>query len=304
MQPTILVPAVLAALLHPALSQAEAASRAEAAPRVIEGFASPESVLIDGDHRYVSNIGPALAPLAKDGDGFISDLGPDGTVMTLHAFPGDGTTLDAPKGMAMAGGRLYVTDIDRIVGFDPATRARVFEAPLPEGGPVFANDLAAVDATTLLVSDTGRNALYRLDLPSRRWTLLTDAIPGANGILHDPASGETLVVGLGANFSGGDLFTVGATGETRRVPGGPHGLLDGIARRSDGSLLVSDWIAFDHPVSGQLVTLAPNGTEGTPLPTDIPLVGPADFTIDADGALWVPALPANAVVILPPAAPK
>lgn len=272
---------------------------AQTAPTVVEGFSSPESVLIDGARRYVSNIGPALAPLAKDGDGFISELGPDGAIIARHAFPGDGTTLDAPKGMAMAGGHLYVADIDRIVGFDPVTHARVFIAALPNGAPSLANDLARVDDETLLVSDTLRNALYRLDLSNGTWTLVTDAIPGANGISYDPVTGSTFVAGIGAGFAGGDLFEVDAQGETRRVPGGPHGLLDGLARRADGSLLVSDWVAIDQPVPGRLIMLAPNGVEGAPFAATVPLLGPADFALDAEGALWVPTMLRNAVVVLP-----
>lgn len=273
---------------------------AAAAPRVIPGFATPESVLIDGDRRYVSNIGATLDPLAKDGDGFISSLGADGTLIERHAFPADGTTLDAPKGMAITGGRLYVADIDRVIGFDIATGIRGFEASLPAGGPSLANDLAATGDGALLLSDTLRGAVYRLDPATRGWTLLTDAIPGANGIVYDAATRAALVAGLGADFSGGDLYTLPEGGPARRVEGGPHGILDGLARLPDGRLLVSDWIALSPPTPGRLLLLRPDGTDPTPLDLGIPILGPADFGAAADGTLWIPATLGDAVVVAPP----
>ena len=92
-----------------------AAAAAPPAPRAIAGFNNPESVLISGDHRFVSNIGATLDPTGKDGDGYVSELDAEGRVLDAHAFPAIGSHLDAPKGMAMAGGRLYVADIDRVV---------------------------------------------------------------------------------------------------------------------------------------------------------------------------------------------
>lgn len=178
-----------------------------ATPVSVGGFASPESVLLVGDHAYVSNIGPVLDPLAKDGDGFISLLAADGTVLARHALPADGTRLDAPKGMARIGGTLYVADIDRVVGFDLASGARLSVAELPGGDPSLANDLAAEPGGTLLVSDTLRNALYRLDPETGIWTLLTDGLPGANGIAIRP-DGGIVVVGVGAGFAGGDTYAL------------------------------------------------------------------------------------------------
>ncbi|HJP69699.1 MAG TPA: hypothetical protein VJ846_12430, partial [Sphingomicrobium sp.] len=56
-----------------ATSGAPCVTWSEQAPKatVVAGFASPESVLISGGRRFVSNIGRVLDPVAKDGDGFI-----------------------------------------------------------------------------------------------------------------------------------------------------------------------------------------------------------------------------------------
>lgn len=293
-------------LLAAALAASTVPQPGHAGPQaatVISGFASPESVLFAGDRAYVSNIGVALDPLAHDGDGFISLLAADGTVLERHAFPADGSSLDAPKGMALAGGTLYVADIDRIVGFDAASRVRRPDIPLPPGGPAFANDIAAEAGGTLLVTDTLRNAVYRLAPDTGHWTLLTDAVPGANGIAIDPATGTATIVGLGAGMSGGDVYTLTGTnartntGTPHRLKGAPHGLLDGIAISPDGTRLVSDWVSFDPPVPGHIIAIAPDG-HTTPLETPA-LQGLADFSLAPDGRLWIPSIPTNTVVIVP-----
>ena len=117
-------PTTSAVLLALAVTLARPAAHAASEPRVVTGFAHPESVLIDGDRRFVSNIGEKLDPLGHDGDGFLSELAADGRIVALHALPIDGDRLDAPKGMAMLAGKLYVADIDRVVGFDLSTRDR------------------------------------------------------------------------------------------------------------------------------------------------------------------------------------
>lgn len=292
-------PTLSATLLLAALTPALPASSA-GAPEEIAGFANPESVLVVGDRRFVSNIGAALDPTGKDGDGFISALAADGTLVALRAFPGEGGRLDAPKGMALAGGRLYVADIDRVVGFDLESRAQVFEARLPGSGPTLANDLAAIDDGRLLVTETLGGAVWVLDLADGRFTRLTDAVPGANGILYDPARKSALVVGLGADFGGGDVFRVGLDGAVARVPESPHGILDGIGRLPDGSVVVSDWITIDPPATGRLLRLAPDGAgPGEPFAAAPPVVGPADFAVDAAGDLWIPALQEDVVAVVP-----
>jgi len=97
--------------------------------RMVDGFAAPESVLVAGSRVFVSNIGAKLDPSAKDGDGFISELDRAGRMVARKAFPRNGgEPLHAPKGLALAGVRLYVADVDRVVGFKISSGAQVFEA--------------------------------------------------------------------------------------------------------------------------------------------------------------------------------
>src|SRR5690606_17814694 len=74
-------------------------------------FTGSESALYDAgtDVIYVSNGNTKSGE--KDNDGFISVINPDGTVRDLKWVEGG---LDAPKGMALLQGKLYVTDIDAI----------------------------------------------------------------------------------------------------------------------------------------------------------------------------------------------
>lgn len=298
MNRTLTLIALLAAL-PVSVAVSVAVSAASPAPRTITGFNNPESVLVAGDHRFVSNIGATLDPTGKDGDGTISELDAEGRVLDARAFPGAGSHLDAPKGMAMAGGRLYVADIDRVVGFDLATRAQVFEARLPTTGPTLANDLAPVDERHLLVSETIGGVVWELDLATGDFTELTGAVPGANGILYDQASRSALVVGLGAHFEGGDIFRVGLDGSTERVAASPHGIFDGIARLPDGSVLVSDWVAIDPPSPGRFLRLAPDGSgPAEPFDPGVAITGPADFSVDPTGTISIPASPENSVVVV------
>ena len=83
------------------------------------GLSTPESVLHDAgaDVYLVSNINGS--PLEKDGNGFISRLAPDGSVLALKWIDGEaqGITLNAPKGMAIQDGVLFVAAIDRHSSF-------------------------------------------------------------------------------------------------------------------------------------------------------------------------------------------
>jgi sugar lactone lactonase YvrE len=265
---------------------------------VVNGLSNPESVYIHGARRFVSNIGLKLDPIAKDGDGFISELSADGKVLTLHAFPPQGETLDAPKGMAVAGNTLYVSDIDRVAGFDLDSGQRVFEASLPAGAPALANDLAQLDDTSLLLSDTFRGLVYKLDLETGQFSEFATGIPGANGILT--SEDGIFVAGLGEGFTGGDVFTLDGQGTPHRLSTSPHGILDGIAELPDGSKIVSDWVDVKAPVKGAFWRFSADGTSPRKIDFGMDIHGPADFAFDpASQSLWIPATLDNKVIIVP-----
>jgi hypothetical protein len=283
----------------PALDDPEAAAEAaaEAEPILVEGvgFATPESVLHDrqADVYLVSNINGD--PLGKADNGFISRLSPDGEVLELRWIDGaeEGVTLHAPKGMAVVGGLLYVSDIDVVRVFDRSTGEPVDEFPVE--GASFLNDLAAGPDGTIYVSDTGMGPGFE---PSG-----TDAVYALrNGDWVALATGEALLHPNGLAVADGSLIMVPFGGASIfRIPldGGepsvrtelPAGQLDGVIRRADGSLLVSSW-------EGQAVYLV--GPDGR---IDVAVDGveaPADIGWDAErGRLLVPLFMDDAVLIQP-----
>ena len=83
----------------------------------ISGFKNPESVIYDevSDILFVSNVNGS--PVEKDGNGYISKVLLDGTVLSNQWVIG----LNAPKGLAIYDGTLYVADIDTLVVIDIAS---------------------------------------------------------------------------------------------------------------------------------------------------------------------------------------
>ena len=77
-----------------------------------------------GDFIYVSNVNGD--PTAKDGNGYISKLYKSGEVCTNKFIEG----LNAPKGMVIVNEVLYVTDIDKVLGFEVNSGKKTFEYDL------------------------------------------------------------------------------------------------------------------------------------------------------------------------------
>ncbi len=210
------------------------------------GFATPESVLHDpeADVYLVSNINGA--PLEKDDNGFISRVSPEGELLELKWIDGaaDGTTLHAPKGMAVQGTTLYVTDIDCVRMFDRTSGAATGEvcpqnvsflndiAPAPDGESLFFTD-TGLDAS---FSPTGSDAVYRLSGDDRVTVMLRDpALGGPNGVAV--GSRGIFVV----TFLSGEVFRLDAEGNRTDVMPGSEGQYDGIEMMDDGGFLLSSW---------------------------------------------------------------
>jgi len=269
---------------------------------VIQGLASPESVAVLGDRRFISNLGARVDPTGKDGDGFISEADAAGKLMSLHALPKPGDPpLDAPKGMAVVDGILYVADIDRVVGYDTATGRQAFEATVGGHAPGMLNDLAIEDDGHLLASDTLRSTLYRLDLAKKSFSVVAAGINGANGIAIDADARVAYVAALGSRFEGDGLYAVSLAttpATVQRLPGA-QGVFDGIALAGD-RLLASDWVAVDKPTPGRLRVFGLDGKAYPDLRMPRALHGPADILYDVQAAhLWIPLMPDNRVLLVP-----
>ena len=270
------------------------------AVELIEGFSHPESITADSIGRiFVSNIGEKMEPTTKDGDGFITELSPDGTVK--HKFFNPKGTLNAPKGLAVLNNVLYVADIDRIVGFSLENSQQVFTLDLSTKTS-FLNDLATIDKQTLLVSASDNGTIYQVSIPNKEFIALPGHIPGANGISYDEKTKNVYVVGLGENFNGkGSIYKLAIDQSPVQIEqiNVLPGFFDGIALLKDNQLIYSDWVEVQKPIPGAIYIYDTNSKKVDLLNSSLEMNGPADFYYQAKAdLLWVPLTLNNKVAVL------
>jgi len=207
------------------------------------GLKTPESALpvpAEG-FAYVSNV--AGKPTDKDGNGFISKVSlADGKIIALEWAKG----LDAPKGLALAGGKLYAADIDKLVEIDAKTGKVLAKYDAP--GSQFLNDVAADAQGNVYVSDSNTSTIWRLaDGKFEKW-IDDPALKFPNG-LH--VSGDKLIIaawgapGTSAQSSAPSNLVEVLLADKKISDlgdGTPVGNLDGIEPIGD-DFLVTDWVA-------------------------------------------------------------
>ena len=269
--------------------QPAAASGTPTKTATISGFQTPESVLWDStlDVYFVSNINGN--PIAKDGNGFISVVDPAGKIRASVFIKG----LNAPKGMAIIGDTLWVTDIDVIRGFNARTDAPVATVAIP--GAVFLNDITAAPDGSLYITDTaikfgaqgpehvGTDKIFRV-APDRKVSvaLQSDSLGRPNGITYDRANGRYIVVPFGA----GKIFSWKPDSDPTTLGTGP-GMFDGV-EVAGNVLWVSSWA--DSSIY--------RFTDGQGMSVIKGVVGPADIGYDAKRhRVLIPLFMGNAVEI-------
>jgi sugar lactone lactonase YvrE len=265
----------------------------------VVGFLSPESVLDDSvqDVYFVSSINGG--PLAKDNNGFISRVRPDGAIEVLKFIEGGrgGVTLNAPKGLAVLGDTLWVTDIDVIRAFNARTGAPVDSVKLDSLGAVFLNDLAIAPNGAIYITDTGirfddvgnvlhpgPDRIFRVG-PDRKVTVAVrgDTLGRPKGITLDAVGRRFIIVQYGGKavlaWKPGDR----APSVIARGVGG----FDGV-EMIGGKVVVSSWT--DSSITRF------DSTQGTKIITGVP--SPADIGYDAKrNRVLIPILTGNRVEI-------
>jgi len=261
------------------------------------GLQVPESVLHDitSDTYLVSNINGS--PLDKDDNGFISKLTPEGQVVALKWIDGAAADveLNAPKGLGISNGKLYVADIDVIRTFDAATGKPGQQIKVT--GAAFLNDVAVGPDGTVFVSDTGlkagkdgalepnkKDAIYKVSPQGKVTPLIKGEQLGLpNGLFAD-ATGLWVATWQGA------LYHVTPDGKQEAPLKAPGAQLDGLIQTAEGQVLFSSWeksAVFVGSTDGQF----------SPLLSDVKT--PADIGYDSKrGQVLVPLFTENTIEIV------
>ena len=194
-------------------------------------FRVPESVLYDasGNTLYVSNINGR--PTEKNGRGFISKVSLDGKIEVLKWAVG----LNAPKGSAIHGSRLYVSDIDRLVEIDLKT-GRI-SAKYPAAGARFLNDVVTDASGHVYVSDMSskNSVIYRLAQGRMTVWLKGRDISNPNGLFMEE---KRLMVG---NSGDGSIKAVNLADKKITTIARVGSGIDGLRSDGRGNYFISDW---------------------------------------------------------------
>lgn len=207
-----------------------------------EGLDTPESVVYDAKNKrlYVSNV--QGVPLEKDGKGYISIVSLEGKLINKTWVK----DLNAPKGMAVVGDMLYVSDIDNLVAIS-ISEGKVSQR-YPAANSLFLNDVTADKQGNVYVSDMFTDTIWCLCKGKFEVWLKDAGLESPNGLF---AEDKRIVVGSwGVRTEGftttrvGYLKAVGLSDKKLSlISEKPVGNLDGVMSDGAQGYLATDWIA-------------------------------------------------------------
>lgn len=249
-------------------------------------LAQPESVVFDSNNNvlFVSNVNGN--PNDADGNGFISTLSTDGKIIEAKWLAG----LNAPKGLALSNGMLYVADINELVVID-IKHKKIVKRYLAQEAK-FLNDVAADADGNIYVSDMMTDTLYRLANDSFDVWLQDEGLEAPNGLLVENGN---MIVGSWGHMTDG--FATEVAGHLKSVDiknrkitslgdQTPAGNLDGVEPDGNGNYLVTDWL------NGKLLHINRAGHSHTLIDLG---QGSADHTIVGDLVI-IPMMLSNQVL--------
>lgn len=192
-------------------------------------FKVPESVLLDASSQtlFVANIDTinGSGPWSKDGRGSIGKMSANGKDVKAEWVTG----LEAPKGMGIYNGKLYVADITNVVVIDinGAKIEKTIAIPNAEN----LNDLTIDKSGVIFVSDSRGRKIYKVKDGVAE--VYVDGLRNPNGVL---AHNNDFYI-----LDNGTLLKVNADKTTKKVVEGMDGGTDGIENLSGDEFIVSAW---------------------------------------------------------------
>lgn len=240
------------------------------------GLRTPESVLVhELDGKKVLLVSEIEGDASKADDaGGIALLDTEGKILDKDFVRG----LNAPKGMAVHGNTLFVSDIDVLAVVDLTTRKVVARQPVQDS--VFLNDVAVDKQGVVYVSDSHTGKVHRF-VEGKMDTYL-EGIEGINGLY---TAGDSLIIGTGKNLLSA------RQGKLTEVATGFEAGIDGVEALAGGGYVVSCWVGLVYRVSedGKVTKLL--DTRGQD-----PQVNTADIGYDTDtNIVYIPTFLSNSV---------
>ncbi len=255
----------------------------------VNNLSNPESVVYDPRLKllYVSNVNGA--PNEKDKNGFISIVSINGNMLNEKWVIG----LNAPKGLALKGHMLYVSDIDELVVID-IDHGRIIKR-YKVADAKFLNDVDVDDEGNVYVSDMVLNRIHRLSNSQFDIWIESDELENPNG-LH--FTEDDIIVGSWGKMTDG--FATEVPGHLKRISmttkkissigdGSPVGNLDGVEGNDEIGFFVTDWL------NGGLFHIEANGNTKKLLEL---AQGSADIEyIEKKGLILIPMMKDNKLLV-------
>ena len=197
-------------------------------------FTTAESVIYDAQNKviYVSNIDGQ--PWEEDNKGSIGKLSLDGKVINAKWVTG----LNAPKGLGIAKGKLYVTDNVRLVEIDIKLGKILNKYEVKDCQGL--NDVATAADGSVYFTDSKKGVVHLLK--DGVVTTIVEGLGGSNGVLYE---NDRLLLGTWADSS---LTAYRFKSKKTDIIAKNLPQPDGVEAIGDGSYLVSTWSGLIHHV--------------------------------------------------------
>ncbi len=163
----------------------------------LTGLQDPESIIMDTTtgHYYISNINGLDAE--KDGNGYITKI-LKGELVTVMRFIGDqetGYILDAPKGMAIVGGKIYIADIDVVKCFFVETGKFDRQISMPARDSYLLIDIVSDGRENIYISDALNDVIYLVNIENDAASVYVEGqlLGGPYGLFYDKHTNHLFV---------------------------------------------------------------------------------------------------------------